>query len=353
MIKCRVQKTQPVLLLCVLLCPGHVAYADDVEISTKGGFKISSGEYTFQLGGRIQYDYNHAESDNNPGDDGNTFEARRARIYIKGNVGNHWEFKSQYSLKDSEFADLYIRYKGFGPVAVFIAGNQKMPFALEELSSSKDISLLERSAITERYAIGRDEGLTLAGKNSFLNSNYTIGLYTEHTDAVSSDDEELGFAGRYTVAPIQDKGSLLHLGISYKGLDNDNGFGLEVGIVYGTLHAQAEYFDAEENNADIDGYYIQVGYIFTGETRPYKNSVFKRVKPVQSSGAWEIVARYEDGDGDFSDIGLGTDNASAYTLGLNWYAHNNVRLGVNYTSGESDTDDNEGSALRARIQLTF
>ena len=91
----------------------------------------------------------------------------------------------------------------------------------------------------------------------------------------------------------------------------------------------------------------------TGESRPYKGGAFKRVKPESKSGAWEVVARYEDGDGSHSDIELGSTDASAFTVGVNWYAHKNLRFGVNYTDGESNLNNDDGNELRVRFQLTF
>ena len=89
----------------------------------------------------------------------------------------------------------------------------------------------------------------------------------------------------------------------------------------------------------------------------YKRQKFKRVKPGSKLGAWEIVARYEDGNGNFSDIELGTqvgDNeASSFGVGVNYYAHKNVRIGVNYTDGDVDGSDNDGNEFRVRFQLTF
>ena len=93
--------------------------------------------------------------------------------------------------------------------------------------------------------------------------------------------------------------------------------------------------------------------MFRLNSRPYKDGVFKRIKPMATSGAWELVARYEAGDGDFGDVELSETDASAYTVGLNWYATNNARLGVNYTVGDSEVNSDEGKELRARIQYVF
>ena len=68
---------------------------------------------------------------------------------------------------ESEFNDLYIRYKGKKWQVTL--GNQKVPIGLEELTSSKDIRLLERSAITEQYAFGRETSANFA----YFGKDYT------------------------------------------------------------------------------------------------------------------------------------------------------------------------------------
>ncbi|MGK0439290.1 MAG: phosphate-selective porin [Paracoccaceae bacterium] len=38
---------------------------------------------------------------------------------------------------------------------------------------------------------------------------------------------------------------------------------------------------------------------------------------------------------------------------MNWYAHENVRFGLNYTDGEDNLSNDDGNELRVRFQLTF
>lgn len=317
----------------------------DVKVSTDGGLKVQSGDYKFQFGGRIMYDYNRSEKNGVVDED--DFDLRRGRLFAKGNISKNWAFKSQFNVDGGGAEDLYIRYTGFGSGATVTIGKQKMPFGLEELTSSKDISVLERSAITERYAIGRAEGVQLSGKNG--NQTYAVGFFTD-----DAQDSEKGFAARYTVAPLKTDISVLHFGVAYKNIGDDKALGLEAAYSTGPFHIQAEYVDGEElNDKDLRGHYVQAGYIFTGESRPYKDGKFKRVAPKGKAGAWEAVLRYEDGDGSHSDIELGDSDASAYTLGLNYYAHKNVRLGINYTDGEDNLSNDDGNELRVRFQLTF
>ncbi len=327
----------------------------EVKVSTKGGLKVTSGEYEFKFGGRIMYDYNRSEENGEVDED--DFDLRRGRVFASGNIAENWKFKTQFNTNGNGVEDLYLRYTGWGKGANVTIGNQKMPFGLEELTSSKDISVLERSAITERYAIGRAEGVQLHGKSS--NQTYAIGFFTD-----DGKDSEKGFAARYTIAPVKTDTSVFHLGVAIKDIDESSAVGLEAAYSTGPFHVQAEFVDGEEAsefddegnlvsaNDDLSAFYVQAGYIFTGETRPYKDGKFKRVAPSGKGGAWEAVLRYEDGDGSHSDIELGDTDADAFTLGLNWYAHKNVRFGVNYTDGE-DVDGNDGSEFRVRFQLTF
>ena len=345
-------------LIAALIAAGSLATTSanaEVKVSTKGGnLKVTSGESSIQFGGRIQYDYNRAELNGDVGED--EFDVRRARVDIKGNVNNDWAYKIDYNLDDNEFEDLYIQYKGWGKAAKVTIGNHRQHFGLNDQTSSKDISILERAALSELFAPGRSEGVSLSGE---LNGNvtYAVGAFFEDVD---EDDagEELGFSGRATWAPVKTDTNVVHLGLAYidDGEDSD-AFGVETAFVAGPFHAQAEYADGEFAGVDSDGFYIQAGYIITGETRPYKGGKFKRVKPGSKAGAWEVVARYEDGNGEFDDIELddqfGDDEASSYTLGVNYYANNFIRIGASYSDGDEDNGPNDGNEFRVRFQVAF
>ncbi|GAA6137499.1 outer membrane porin OprP [Arenicella sp. 4NH20-0111] len=320
----------------------------EVKVSTKGGLKVSSGDFNFSVGGRIMYDYNKAEENGVTDEDG--FNLRRGRIAIKGNIAKDWKFKSQFNTNGSGVEDLYLTYTGWGSGANVTVGNFIQPFGLEQITSSKDISVLERSAATEQYALGRQEGIKFHGKSG--NSTYAASIFYDDVND-NEEGEETGFAARYTIAPIKSDSSVVHLGLAYRDIDDESALGFEAAATSGPFHIQAEYMDGEQGTDDISGYYVQAGYILTGESRPYKGGIFKRVKPKGNSGAWEVVARYEDGDANYSDIELGRTDATSYTLGVNWYAHKNIRFGVNYTDGEDNLSNDDGSEFRVRFQLTF
>jgi len=340
-----------VKLIAALIAASAVSMAPaanaEVKVSTKGGLKVSSGDYKFEFGGRIQYDYNRSEENGVVDED--DFDLRRGRVFFKGNVTKDWHFKTNFDT-DGKTQDLYLRYKGWGNAAVLTIGNQHQPFTLSQLVSSKDVSISERSGIVERFLIGRRESVQLHGDVN--NLHYALGLFKE-----DGTDEDNGYAARVAYAPFKSDTGVVHLGASYKDTEAQDAFGVELGAVTGPLHFQAEYFDGQEpgdiGEVDVDGFYAQVGYVLTGETRPYKKGTFKRVKPNSKSGAWELVARYEDGDGSFGDVELGDTDASVTSLGVNYYLNNNVRINASYMDGESNVSEDDGNELRVRFQLVF
>lgn len=334
----------------------------EVEVSTKGGLKITSGDFKVEIGGRIQYDYNRAEENGVVDED--DFDVRRGRLFVKGNVGKDWGYKVNWNVDGDGFEDLYLRYSGFGKGAVVTLGNQHQAFTLSQLISSKAVGISERPGIVERYLIGRREGIQLHGNFSKL--NYAVGFFKE-----DGTDEDNGFAGRVTYAPIHTDTNLLHIGASVKQTEEQDAFGVELAGFVGGAHIQAEYFDADEEVSfeddngvigsfenSIDGFYVQAGYVITGETRPYKNGTFSRIKPKGDGGAWEVVARYENGDGGFGDIELGDTDATAYALGVNYYLNDYIRINGSYQWGESDIANDDGSfddgeEFRVRFQVVF
>jgi phosphate-selective porin OprO/OprP len=116
---------------------------------------------------------------------------------------------------------------------------------------------------------------------------------------------------------------------------------------------QSEFISSEENNATREGLYVQAGWIITGETRPYKNGIFKRVQPGNSSGAWEMVVRYEDGDGAYSDEELGSTDATSYGVGVNYYLNKFIRIGATFTDAKDNINGDDGSEFRTRIQIAL
>ena len=323
--------------------------SDGLVINTNGKFMVETadGSSSFQIGGRLQWDYNLAEENSVVDED--ALDIRRARLYAAFETDN-WYYKAQFNIGNGNGGtpeDLYIRYSGLPGGWSATLGHQNEPFGLNQMISSKDISMLERSAAAEAYSFGRSDGLLLS--NSFGASTISAGVFED-----DSSINSFAFTARGTNAINRDNGNLVHLGLDYSNRGNDTtNTGFEFAWVTGSAHLQAEHYWSDNNGTDLSGYYVQVGYIITGESLPYSGGAFKRIKSSGSGGAWEIVARYESGDANYSDIELGNTDATALGVGFNYYLNDNIRMGIGFTQGEDNKSSDEGSEWRARLQFTF
>ena len=320
----------------------------DLIIGTKGGLSVKTvdGDYSVKLGGRLMYDYDHTETNGVTTKD--AFEVRRARLFVSGRVRN-WAYKMQFNIgngQGGEPEDLYARYSGFGRQANMTIGRQKEPFGLEALISSKDLSILERNALTEAHAPARNYGVQLSGQSGDI--TYGVGVFQDD----GSDNTAL--TGRVTYSPIKTKTRVVHVGAAYSHRSSDvERRGLEFAAVRGPFHFQSEYVTAEDSGAGSDAFYMQAGWVVTGESRPYKDGGFKRVGPRGDRGAVEVAVRYVDGDGKYRDEGLGTTDGTSWGIGLNYYMTGNVRLGLSYNDSRDNVANATGTEIRGRVQFTF
>jgi len=113
------------------------------------------------------------------------------------------------------------------------------------------------------------------------------------------------------------------------------------------------------------GWHLQGGYVLTGESRCYDfaNGGLCGIKPCNPYGAWEVVARYSRLHLNNKDIWGGSEHN--VTVGLNWYANDNVRVAFNYiranilpTGTRAGTKDNTVvnrhlDIFGARLQVVF
>ena len=162
--------------------------------------------------------------------------------------------------------------------------------------------------------------------------------------------------------------------------DDADQIGVEGAFVYGPWSVQGEYydvsFDGDTNGAgdisdtdvDVSAFYILGSWFITGESRAsnYKSNVgkFDKIKPKGTNGAWEVVAKYEDGEVD-PDNQNSESEYELLTLGVNWYATNNVKFMLNYLDIDTDNWDSEdgvplsalgeedGNAVSFRAQYAF
>ncbi len=367
-----------------------------LKIETKGGLYVESadGNFAFGLRGNIWLDaavYNEDQSAF-----GNGSELRRARAALEGRLFRDWGYAAEYEFSDNkaEVKDAYIEYNGLKSVKIKL-GQFKEPFSLEEQTSGKNITFMERALPVEAFSPGRNLGLGIMGGGKRWSAS--AGLFGEGVGDKTPDngDSGWGIAARTTYALVDRKKQLVHLGgsVEYRRPNDENEvryrtrpeshvadrrlvdtrtidevadtytFGLESAVIFGSLLLQGEYLEAHVNrdtnlpNLQFDGWYLNSSWLLTGESRRYDGARgrFKHVKSKNPYGAWELALRYSDIDLSDKDI-LGGKEQDV-TLGLNWYVNPNVRFMVNYIWVNADPDKNgendEPGVFQIRTQLDF
>ncbi len=371
------------------------------------GFETPNKDFQFKVGGRLMYDFGWISEDDDLktdlGDDQHdSSETRRARLYFSGLLYDNIDFKLQFDFAggDADLKDAYLGLRDFG-FGKIRAGHFKEPFGLEELTSSKYITFMERALPIEAFAPSRNAGVMFYNAAFDERMTWAAGIFRNTDDYGDDKDEDDGgysATARLTALPIyEDKGaSLLHFGVSYSSRDTahnstlgrdatrfrsrpeahtfdrfvDTGnfasdhmdlYGFEGAWVSGPLSIQSEYIFADadaSSDVNFNGYYAQVSYFLTGEHRNYKPSsgLFSRVKPNKNFGAegglgaWEVAARYSSLDLDDGSISGG--KLDDISVGLNWHLNPNTRLMWNYIHADKD-NIGEADMFLTRLQIDF
>ena len=364
------------------------AESGDMNVLWKDGLRIQTDDkkVAIKIGGRIMADTAWMQEDSGLEEDfgklEDSAEFRRARLYTSGTILDHFIYKAQFDFAggDVDFKDVYLGYEGIPYLGTLKIGHFKEPFSLDELTSSKYITFMER-ALPNAFAPGRNIGIGLS--NAFLGDSksprmtWAVGVFRDADDFGDASSNEWNITGRITGLPwYKDKGKqLVHLGAAYSfraphetlryrerpeahmaprfvdtgsfAAENANLVGLEAALVSGPFHAEGElitsFVDKTNGGNNLYGFYGQGGYFLTGETRPYKNEegAFSRVKPknnfnivklldgnYNSIGAWELATRWSYIDLNNHDINGGIMND--VTVGLNWHLNPNMRIMSNY-----------------------
>lgn len=361
-------KAIPPLFLAAFLLIGSSAKAQEADGIT--------------IGGRIQSDWVSAHGN----EDVSGTEFRRARLFAAGDIADDVFFKAQYDLAggDADFKDVYIGFRNIGPGTLKV-GHFKEPFSLEELTSSKYITFMERS-LPNGFAPARNVGMMLYGSGEA--HTWAFGAFhdTDGYGTASGNDAEPALTARLTFLPwYADKGAnLLHLGVSasHRGSDLYNLgsepethmladwvvsgdilaegstlLGAEALLVQGPLWAMAEIIQASldapaSSNPTLSGYTLQAGYFLTGEHKAYKASsaTLNRQKAMGESGAWELKARMSHLD--LTEGPGGAPELDGLSLGVNYWMNSHTRIMLDWIQpdmdGAIDTD-----IVMLRFQVDF
>lgn len=341
------------------------------------------GGVTFKPFGRLQYDVGHVDSPAGVADRGLGFgnEVRRARLGAEGTIpgGFGYKFEIDFAGNEIEITDAFLSYKASKSLGLTLGQHNNFQ-AMEELTSSRFLSFMERAAFTDAFNFERRVGLsaTWAGGDVIAQG----GIFTDNIedladaqDAVGLGDENNAVSadGRIVYAPKMG-GTQLHFGASAHWRDNgdtaafgpttryrqrpfvhtsnsrflatpglrvgsETNYGFEAALLRGPLHAVAEahWLKADTLTPGLSptffGGYAEIGWFITGESRGYKSGRWDRTKvrrPVGDggAGAFQINLRYDHLD--LNDGGIIGGRQRGYEASLVWIAQDHVRFLLNY-----------------------
>ena len=309
---------------------------------------------------------------------------RRARIGIEGKAFGDFSYNILYEVGGSGTEDAghiqeaWVQYNGFKPLAVRI-GAFEPQVGLAANSSTSAMPFLERPAAAEvaRNLAGGDyRSAVQLSANGEFGGDSGIGAYWMAAGAVTGNvasvinssgsavtqnyDEQLGYTGRFVIAPFSGTNWLTHFGVngSYVGrpadalgpdaaagatrypiqfrdrpelrvdgtrlidtgsfnAENASTLGFEAAVQMRNFYLEGEYqklsvsrLDSTLANPEFDGFYVQGSWVLTGEPRRYNpaNGVFDAPSVAfpfnPSAGAWgaiELAARYSTIDLNFNE----------------------------------------------------
>jgi phosphate-selective porin OprO and OprP len=360
----------PVLFLWVASLGGaHFASAAEEQ---KAPFRV-------HLGGRLMLDTAHYESDKLPLEDAS--EVRRARLEFRAGVERKAEFALgvEFAGDEPDVLDLNLRVDTSKRSWVTI-GQFSEPFSLEEVSSSKALTFLERG-LPNVFSPGYRVGLGINGYGrSWSAAAGVFGSTLEDPAFGDGNDDGWGASARMTYLPWHSGDSLVQLGVSaayrdvselehvrirtrpelhvtdarylntgkIKDADNIATGGLEVMTLLGPFSLQGEYIESRVATGDdtfrFSGGYAFVSWFVSGDSRDYarKTGSIGQIEPRHYDGALELALRYSQLN--LTDREVTGGSARIITIGVNWYISRNTRAMLNYLMIDNDENaDGDGS----------
>lgn len=311
-------------------------------------FATPDNRNAFVIGGRVHADYRYFDENTAP----STFDIRRAYLTLAGkwNEWLTWDVTGDFAQSGTTL-DVAWANAAWSDALQVRAGQFKMPFSMEELSSSRFLDFQERSLVN-RLVPAKERGAMIHGV-PFLGATYAVALSNgagknNNETAPGADAPDViaratlnvaelvghqaravyhvGVAGSMGTLPsgtgalgstaTEPRGYAFFLPQAFTGSNVDRQrIGLEGAVAYGPLKFQSEWVQANFKGTSangvgydkgIDSYYVRLMWLITGErySETYRNGLFgQRIVPIQnytpggsSWGAWELGLQFSSFD---------------------------------------------------------
>lgn len=344
------------------------------------------------------------------------FELRRIRIGIRGTVPPQnvsYQLDLEFSGVDQvEVRDAWIGINDIPLLETVRVGNQKRPYALDQLNSSNFMVFIERPLMIEAVNDpNRRLGIQSFGVAKDKSWNWRYGVFHLENIAdngvISDDTYQLELAGRLAATPwfkeSECRSDYWHVGFAtsfaFPSEDQNNTTArfrtrpearsvsrwFDTEAIVGTQAYQLLFAESVLNLGPVQlggeyvstwvqrstatgptvhfqGGYIYASYFLTGESLPWNRElgILGRLEPKRDflhagsgrfggRGAWQLAGRLSHAD--FNDDNINGGRGRSATLALNWYWNSHTRLQFNYIFGRIDDRDVGGNLVSGSYQI--
>ena len=264
-------------------------------------------------------------------------------------------------------------------------GNQKEPISLERIMPMTNISMQERTSVSDAFLPSRSFGVVASGMGEQQRMTWAGGIFNNWVNQSGGfRDNATQYTGRVTWLPMisDDESNLVHVGLGLRHDDGKNGvrfltkpefnkspifvdtdfidsdgadwLNLEAAWRKGPLWINAEYVDVGVDSPtfgdlDFSGYHASATYTLSGEMRPYnrKSGIIGAI-PVAKTvnqggwGAWELGVRYSTID--LNDGLVDGGEMDIWSFGVKWKLTPVFVVDANYRYITLDRFDLESSS---------
>lgn len=358
-----------IFLILLLFTLPMVAGAEDTEglrwsYKAGEGLKVGDGTNFIAVQGRVQARFSYSAFENAIDDD--TWAIQRGKLKLDGHVldkllrfGFQTNLATRANANTTGNAILEDYFVDWVPESYFglRVGQYKVPFLMQELTSSGRQQFVDRSLTTGFFNLARDIGATLHGDIGSYGMNYSV--FMMNGDGINTLNRNRGqMVGMRWEWPI--------LG-SYQPSESDTDFSPERNLGIGVAYAYNEAVGAVQNNTipartkahhgTFDLGYKYKGFSLQGAgmvTRTH-NSVITNSGYNAQIGYFFVPKKFEvalRADGTVFDTAV---NQYEYAAALNYFIQGH---GIKFQTDYSLIQNNRGANLndhrvRTQMQMVF
>jgi phosphate-selective porin OprO/OprP len=354
--------------------PSPKPYAPAFDLSWKDGkTTIKSKSAELNISNRMQIRFTHEDLDTNSSTskpERDSFRLRRMKMKFDGwayTKNLTYEFQANFADSANILEDANVNYDFTKGNKAFMikAGQFKVPFGRQELTSSGSQQFVDRAAVSNTFARGRDIGVQLWGTPGNSKLDWRIGVFNGNGRTVSrNDNDDLQLNARLAWQPFGD------VKYSESDFETSGNFLFAIAADYEASVREVAASGsavAHQNDQEIIGFDVVAkfaGFSFYGEVFDRSNDRNKNFSDFDDAGIilqagyfivpkkFEIALRAAEFD---PNADVSNNERTENGIAFNWFPNkHNHKLQADYRliedKGRTNSDDKE---FRLQYQLIF